>query len=112
MLSLTVSTIFNEDKNEYCNAWVESNLLTEFLPSCQKPEFKYTDAEELDSLPYTGTELDIYGGGGYVFRVKGPSKTISESLVQLQQQHWINNHTRAVFLEFSVYNANVSHNYA
>ena len=26
----------------------------------------------------------------------------------LQQQRWINNHTRAVFLEFAVYNANVN----
>ena len=26
----------------------------------------------------------------------------------MHQQRWINNHTRAVFLEFSVYNANVN----
>ncbi len=38
-------------------------------PSCQKPEFKYTTAADLDSLPYTA-KLDIYGGGGYVYRYR------------------------------------------
>ncbi len=75
--------------------------------SCYKSEFKYTKAEELDSLPYTA-KLDVYGGGGYVYRLNSPQAQIKKDLLELQQQHWINNHTRAVFLEFSVYNAQVT----
>ena len=52
--------------------------------------------------------IDSYGGGGYVYRIRGSSKKIRQDLKSLQQQRWINNHTRAVFLEFAVYNANVN----
>ena len=101
------SIFVNEDDNDYCNAWVDKNELTEFLPSCTRPEFKYTTAKELDSMPYTA-KIDMYGGGGYVYHVKGSSKEIRHGMKHLQQQRWINNHTRAVFLEFSVYNPNVN----
>ena len=101
------SAFINEDHNDYCNAWEEQTPLTENLPSCQRKEFKYTSAKDLDSLPYTA-KLDLYGGGGYVYRLNEPQKIIREELVELQRQHWLNNHTRAVFLEFSVYNPQVN----
>ena len=75
-------------------------------PSCLKTEFKYTTAADLDSLPYNA-KMDYYGGGGFVYRIDKPQSKIRNELLELQQQHWINNHTRAVFLEFSVYNAQV-----
>ena len=62
------------------------------------PREKYTNIAGIDS----------YGGGGYVYRIRGSSKKIRQDLKSLQQQRWINNHTRAVFLEFAVYNANVN----
>ena len=37
-----------------------------------------------------------------------PQKEMGEDLIDLQQQHWVNNHTRAIFLEFSVYNPQVN----
>ena len=52
--------------------------------------------------------MDNYGGGGYLFRFKGSSKIIRNTLKQLEGLRWVNNHTRAVFLEFAVYNANVN----
>jgi polycystin 1L2 len=97
----------NEDDGNYCNAWEKQNHLTEFLPSCSRSEFKYTSAKELDSMPYQA-RMDSYGGGGYVYHIKGSSKSIRAGLKSLQQQRWVNNHTRAIFLEFSVYNANVN----
>ena len=101
------SIIVNEDDTDYCNAWEEKTQITEYLPSCIRPEFKYTTAKELNSGSYTAG-IDSYGGGGYVYRVRGSSKSIREDLKTLHQQRWINNHTRAVFLEFSVYNANTN----
>ena len=105
------TNIINEDHTDYCHAWEEKTALTENLLSCLKPEFKYTTAKDLNGLPYTGA-VDIYGGGGYVYRLNGAAKQVREDLIELQRQHWINNHTRAVFLEFSAYNANVNkHSY-
>ncbi len=101
------SAFVYEDDRDYCDAWEEQTKLTNNLPSCQRPEFKYTTAASLDSLPYTA-KLDIYGGGGYVYRLNGPQKTIKKDLFTLQQHHWVNNHTRALFLEFSVFNAQVN----
>ena len=62
----------------------------------------------MNALPYTAS-VDMYTGGGYVYRINKPDKQVKRDLLELQQQHWINNHTRAVFLEFSTYNSNVSH---
>ena len=101
------SALINEDSRDYCDAWEEMNNLTKNLPSCFRPEFKYTKAEDLDSSVYSA-KVDSYDGGGYVYRLDGQSRTIRQGLVELQQQHWVNNHTRAIFLEFSVYNANVN----
>lgn len=98
-----------EDDSDYCNAWEEKTALTENLPSCEKTEFKYTSAKDLDGLPYTA-KVDSYSGGGYVFRLNAAAKDVRKELMNLQQQHWINNHTRAIFMEFSTYNANVRHN--
>ena len=39
------------------------------MPSCIRPEFKYTTAKELNSAPYTA-KIDSYGGGGYVYHIK------------------------------------------
>jgi hypothetical protein len=69
-------------------------------------EFKYKTAEELQSLPFSAT-LDSYSGGGYVYRIRGSAKNIQNDLEDLRRLYWVDNNTRAVFLEFSTYNANV-----
>ncbi len=99
--------MINEDHDDYCNAWEEQTPLTRFLPSCSRSEFKYTTAGDLNSQPYNA-KIDLYGGGGFVYHIKGSSKSITEGLEILQKNKWVNNHTRAVFLEFSVYNANLN----
>lgn len=70
-------------------------------------EFKYSSAAELQSLSSTAV-LDSYSGGGYVYKVKGSAKTIEKSLLELKRLYWIDNNTRAVFLEFSAFNPNAS----
>ena len=52
--------------------------------------------------------LDSYSGGGYVYKVRGSSNNIRSDLQDLKRQYWIDNSTRAVIVEFSTYNANVS----
>ena len=81
------SIFIHEDDTNYCNAWEEKTELTEFLPSCIRQEFKFTSAKDLDSMSYTA-EIDTYGGGGYVYRIKGSSKEIRDNLIgQVSHQH-------------------------
>ena len=80
--------LWNEDHEDYCNAWEEETALTKDLPSCLMREFKYKSSEELDGF-YISADLDMYSGGGYLVNIKGSNKAISEKLRKLQQQHWI-----------------------
>lgn len=53
-------------------------------------------------------QVSKYGGGGYY---QDLSRTKVESLLQLQylKEHlWLDRGTRAVFLDFSVYNGNIN----
>lgn len=68
---------------------------------------RYKSAEDLHAFPSEG-RLGSYSGGGYVLELKGPTSTILQRLQYIQQQKWIDERTRAVMLEFSVYNTNVS----
>ena len=53
------SILSNEDETDYCNAWDEKTPLTEYLPSCSRPEFKFTSASEIDSMPYWAGKIII-----------------------------------------------------
>lgn len=50
----------------------------------------------------------MYGGGGYVAQLRGDRAALFQKIKDLKAGGWIDKYTRAVFLEFSVYNANVS----
>ncbi|XP_076441454.1 uncharacterized protein LOC143280592 [Babylonia areolata] len=69
--------------------------------------YSYTEAEALDGQPYWG-RLGLYAGGGYVVPLKGPKADLLALMIQLQEQNWIDRYTRAVFVEFTIYNAQVN----
>lgn len=73
----------------------------------KKTEWMYRKAAELDGLPFWGV-LDMYSGGGYLLPLRGSRKSISQHLDGLKNNSWIDSRTRAVFAEFSVYNAQVN----
>lgn len=68
--------------------------------------FIYKSADQLEESPYTGY-LATYEGGG--FNVQLPMNKISAQQViqSLISHNWIDRATRAVFLGFETYNANV-----
>ncbi|XP_018023549.1 polycystic kidney disease protein 1-like 2 [Hyalella azteca] len=96
--------LLTEDDHDYCANWVLGNASD---VACKFPEFKYQNASQLKTLATVG-RLGTYSGGGYVIRLDGYEDDVNERLDQLQKVHWIDKRTRAVFLEFSVYNANVN----
>nr|XP_040042074.1 polycystin-2 [Gasterosteus aculeatus aculeatus] len=67
----------------------------------------YTAESDMDGGGYVG-QISKYGGGGYY---QDLSRTKEESAAQLQflkDQLWLDRGTRAVFLDFSVYNGNIN----
>ena len=68
---------------------------------------RYLSAIDLDSVSISAG-MRTYGGGGYVFRFRGQIHEIEENLQRLMEKKWVDQKTRALLLEFSVYNAQVS----
>ncbi|KAA0193578.1 hypothetical protein HAZT_HAZT011909 [Hyalella azteca] len=93
-----------EDDQDYCASWVLDDPSS---ASCKYPEFRYQTASELKTFTTVG-RLGTYGAGGYVIRLNGNQDDVIARLDQLQKVQWIDKRSRAVFLEFSVYNANVN----
>jgi polycystin 1L2 len=91
----------NEDKSNYGISWQPLNGLN------ARPEYFYRDSSELHTYPYIGNNA-VYGGGGYVLELKGDIPTLLSKVKRLQDEKWIDKYTRAVFVDFTIYNAQVN----
>lgn len=69
--------------------------------------FKYRSALNLNGFLYTGAYAS-YSGGGYVYEMRGSRAEIIGNITQLQTSNWIDRQTRAIFVEFTVYNPNIN----
>uniref|UniRef100_A0A8C5L6G2 Polycystic kidney disease 1 like 3 n=1 Tax=Jaculus jaculus TaxID=51337 RepID=A0A8C5L6G2_JACJA len=67
----------------------------------------YQNQESLGGNPIQG-EFATYSGGGYVVRLGRTSSTATRILQHLEQMHWLDHCTKALFVEFVVFNANVN----
>lgn len=70
-------------------------------------EYRYRTSKELDGLPFFATR-DMYSGGGYLFPLRGTPEKLQQEMFRLEKSDWIDERTRAVFAEFSAYNAQVN----
>jgi len=69
-------------------------------------EFEFQSAEKRDANNLAlGGAYHVYSGGGYELRLKGQIEKLKLKLITLQESNWIDNRTRALITEFSVYNA-------
>ena len=78
----------------------------EALSLCPKP-WRYQTAEELNSRPMTGT-YNSYDGGGYVAALGYDEETSKGVLAETLGKGWIDRRTKAVILEFAVFNVNTN----
>ena len=97
-------SLLSEETGNFCANWIYNES---FPGACKWEEFKYFSAAELGTFPSAG-RLATYSGGGYIIRLNGPQPYILKRLTQLQKNNWIDKNTRAVILEFSVYNAHTN----
>ncbi|XP_072028186.1 polycystin-1-like protein 2 [Amphiura filiformis] len=89
----------DEDRDDYNVSWTNSSMT--------RTEYQYKTSDDIDSYPYLGRHA-LYRGGGYVTVLKDNYNDTMEQINQLYEEAWIDQYTRAVFVEMSCYNAQVN----
>ena len=85
----------------------EQYLLPNGQVRSNKEHWLYNDMSNLRGFPYYG-HFATYSGGGYVASLSTDIDFARATAMALEQDSWIDMLTRAVFFEFSVYNANMN----
>lgn len=67
----------------------------------------YHDSLDLKGYPFWG-HMNLYSGGGYPADLGYDYPTALTVIADLHSHNWVDTKTRAVFIEFTVYNANVN----
>ncbi|XP_068694084.1 polycystin-1-like protein 2 [Montipora foliosa] len=67
----------------------------------------HRSALELRGFPFVGY-MTLYGGGGYPADLGYDYPTAMTVIADLHSHNWVDRRTRSVFVEFTVYNANVN----
>ncbi|CAF4193018.1 unnamed protein product, partial [Adineta steineri] len=93
----------NEDKQSYQPGWLNQTIETYSLSISQS--FQYQSSKDLDTYTYVG-DYGSYEGGGYVYEFRGRLSDLQSNVSQLHTLGWIDNQTRAVIIELSLYNPN------
>lgn len=97
----------DDDAKPYLPGWVEppeeniTALKKQFNP------WVYQNSIKLRSAPYIGT-IGTYKGGGYAVLFEREVNRTRKLLEGLKNQIWMDANTRAIFLEFTVYNPNIN----
>ncbi|EDO32324.1 predicted protein, partial [Nematostella vectensis] len=93
-----------EQKSFYLPGWGTKTNLT--YAECPFP-WRYRDTGQLNTLPYWG-QLGWYGGGGYTADLGYNTGQADSIIVDLKKNRWLDHLTRATFIEFTVFNAQVN----
>ena len=102
--------MFNQDKKDYALKWAQFNSSFKPLSDLKVfSAFQYTKPSLIDSYPYAGI-MNTYMGGGYMFKmnnIRSNIQALNASIKKLMDSNWIDRQTRAIFIEFTVYNPNI-----
>lgn len=105
--SCSVHKDLRDEVQDCYNMYTPTNEDTTSFGPKNGTAWVYTTESEMNSSSYWG-QVSKYGGGGYY---QDLSRTKEESAIQLQslKDHlWLDRGTRAVFLDFAVYNGNIN----
>jgi hypothetical protein len=94
-----------EDKNRQFLTSIYANA-TDILYS-NETAWTYSDQAELDGTPYDGI-VSTYSGGGNYQLLSRDSGTAKEIIQELKAGRWVTEGTRVMFVDFTVYNANIN----
>jgi hypothetical protein len=101
--------IFEEDTNDYGYKWdaYDSSYKPDSSSERAYNAFQYRNATDLNGYPLFGI-YNNYWGGGYVYEMRGKKSYLQGNVTLLQNNSWIDRYTRAVMIEFSIYNPNIN----
>ncbi|XP_073715516.1 polycystin-1-like protein 2 [Misgurnus anguillicaudatus] len=94
-----------EDTGSYGPGWIQTNDTDD--SKMYLTPWRYQTQGKLRSNPVWGS-VALYKGGGFVVNLGPDLKKASRLLRYLFNNTWLDVYTRAVFVEFTVYNANVN----
>lgn len=94
------------DDNLTANAYEKHDIPFQFSNDFSF-RWHYQKASDLGSSSTSGL-IARYSGGGYVQDLDGNRENAVKQLEILKTDLWLNRGTRAVFLDFTVYNANIN----
>ena len=92
-----------EEKESFSFGWTNQSISIE--DSISK-SFKYQSSDILDTYIYRGEE-SIYSGNGYVYEFDGSLSQIKSNLSKLRQWNWIDEKTRGIIIQMTLYNPHV-----
>ena len=101
----------DDDVQDYLPGWLPATTpeMEDRVAYCdeQQSPWTYRSSVELKNAPYTG-QVTVYKGGGYTFTFKRDLAQTKTLLQLLEDQYWLDVRTRAIFVEFTLYNANAN----
>jgi polycystin 1L2 len=102
-------SFFQMDSKDYSINWTIYN--SSYIPDIDKlntyKSFQHMSASSLDNYPYMA-DLSTYLGDGYVFNLTGSLHELQSNLTRLQKLNWIDKQTRAIFIQFLLFNPNIN----
>jgi polycystin 1L2 len=102
-------SFFQMDSKDYSFNWTSFN--SSYIPDIDMlntyKSFQHMSASSLDNYPYI-TDLSTYLGDGYVFNLTGSLNELQSNLTLLQKLNWIDKQTRAIFIQFLLFNPNIN----
>uniref|UniRef100_A0A1I7Y2U4 PKD_channel domain-containing protein n=1 Tax=Steinernema glaseri TaxID=37863 RepID=A0A1I7Y2U4_9BILA len=99
---------FRREVTECFSSYQEPNEERLEESSSDRAAYNYQPDSDLQSEWIWG-QVSTYGGGGYVQELSINNKNESAHLIaDLKKNRWISRGTRALFIDFSIYNANLN----
>jgi len=99
----------NLETKDYSVDWTSFN--SSFISNIEMintyKSFQHMSASSLDNYPYM-TGLNTYLGDGYVFNLTGSLNELQSNLTLLRKLNWIDRKTRAIFIQFLLFNPNIN----
>lgn len=102
----------DEETSPFCLGWNPYNKttcsgITYESTIITANAWKYTNAKDIWGFSILG-EYNSYSGGGYILEFTKNREQAVAMLNELMKYYWIDRATRAIFLEFTVYNPNTN----
>ncbi|XP_041663058.1 polycystic kidney disease protein 1-like 2 [Cheilinus undulatus] len=94
-----------EDMGSYDPGWTLS--AGDNISNSISSPWKYQTQDQLRAYPFWG-KIELYRGGGFVAELGPDLQNASRYEQDLFRNKWLDVYTRAIFVEFTVYNANVN----